>query len=148
MKKIIKYCLILLFVTMLFSSCTRVAKDIPDSNLKEVLRLQGESKHWKADYIIRESVDENIKYHLDLIIYPLDLSEIMYSVAYQLDSPGVSHLSGTLGSESSKNSVFVNNNDSIFSRTSSNNLPREGEDITLTIKWNDGNEEHIAFDNP
>ncbi|KAA9005323.1 hypothetical protein F4V43_07555 [Paenibacillus spiritus] len=138
--KILKWCLLLLLALtiMAFSGCSKKT----DINQKEVLKLQGSSAHWNAEYMIKESNSES-KYLLQCYITPLNQDEQIYSISYDIESPGsVSQLSGTLFSNKNS-SIFPTN--TISPSISTDSLPPKGEDIVITIKWNEQNEEKIKL---
>ncbi|MNN55559.1 hypothetical protein D3C76_242520 [compost metagenome] len=146
MKKI-KFCLMLLFVIMITFGCNsnKVNTGLPDTDKKEVMNLQGKSEHWKVDYLIRES-ETGSKYTLQCIISLLDQKEIIYNISYDINSPGgVSHLSGTMSSMDKNRKISILENDTISPSISTYALPPKGENIIITVIWNDNNEEQIII---
>lgn len=130
---------LLFVVMMIFSGCS---KQIDTQNQNEVLKLQGESSHWSVEYIIKES-SSGSRYILQCFIDPLDTDEQIYTLSYDIASPGsVSQLSGTL---SSNNNVSIFPNNTISPSISTDSLPPKGEDIIITVKWNEQNEEKIVL---
>ncbi|WP_410770290.1 hypothetical protein [Fontibacillus sp. BL9] len=141
----VKLSLLLLIFALVFVGCSNndLKQGTTEEMSKELISIQGQSEHWKVNYVIKESSSSSkaSKYMLQCIIEPRN-QETIFDVAYDVASPGnVSQLSGTITSD---------NNSSISDKVISpsidtNFLPQKGEDIVITIKWNKKFEERIVL---
>ncbi|CAM4488208.1 hypothetical protein U9M73_14260 [Paenibacillus phoenicis] len=141
----IKFGLVLLIFIFVFVGCNSNPKQETDNKIsKEIISLQGQSDHWTANYTIRETEksSEASKYLLQCTIEPRNSKELIFDVAYNIASPSnVSQLSGTITSETDS---YLS--DKVISPSIDTNfLPRKGEDIIITIKWNKKFEEKIVL---
>ncbi|GAA0137710.1 hypothetical protein YSY43_45510 [Paenibacillus sp. YSY-4.3] len=79
---------------------------------------------------------------LQCTIEPRNSNELIFDVAYNIASPGnVSQLSGTITSDTDS---YLRDN-VISPSIDTNFLPKQGEDIIITIKWNKKFEEEIVL---
>lgn len=109
-----------------------------------VIDLEGKSENWQVNYKITKTTKDS-KYMLQTTVTPLELKDV-YDIEYLIDSPGaISEMSGTIKAESG---TSLSLGDSILRSTEISFLPQKGEQVVVTIKWNEHNSEVITLTIP
>lgn len=115
-----------------------------------IIDLEGKSNNWQVNYKIAKTTEDS-KYMIQTIISPLELNDV-YNVEYSINSPGsISELSGTIKAEDGSSIFPAKSNlpgNSILRSSETTFLPRKGEQVVVTIKWNGTNSEEIILTIP